>query len=198
MKEKPDTGFWRDNPLLIPVKPVLIGFCGLARTGKDTAVQFMQTYYGGVRVAFADPLKEGLKVMLGLTDEDLNFDELKDAPHDTYGISPRKMMQTLGTEWGRVCVAGDVWLRVAGRRIQREMDDGRNVYVSDVRFPNEAEFIRSMGGKIFHILRPGAKTVASHISEVPMKVHDGDVVVVNDGSISDLFESLIEAKESIE
>jgi hypothetical protein len=78
---------------------ILIGLHGKAHAGKDTVGQ-MLVGYGLDRVAFADPIKRMLIEGLGLTAE--HFDSpLKEEPIPWLGKSPRQLMQTLGTEWGR-------------------------------------------------------------------------------------------------
>ena len=62
--------------------------------------------------------------------------------------------------------------------------------VSDVRYPNEADAIRAVGGLIIRIERPGyaglTGDAASHASEVPLPDHLVDFVVVNRHSIDAL------------
>ena len=79
----------------------LIGLTGRAGCGKDTIASFLCEAHGFVQIALADPLRDGLKAMLGVTDEQLHRRDLKEAPIDWIGRSPRELLQTLGTEWGR-------------------------------------------------------------------------------------------------
>lgn len=70
-------------------------------------------------------------------------------------------MQTLGTEWGRNFVDSGLWLKIADRKIDylRILASNKNAYiegivVTDVRFPNEYDYIHKNGGAIWHIHRP--------------------------------------------
>ena len=62
---------------MIPKRlPHLIGFCGYARTGKDTAYQYLShliqkkyDFHGRKRIAFADNIKEHLKHLTDICDE---------------------------------------------------------------------------------------------------------------------------------
>lgn len=134
--------------------------------------------------------------MLGYSDTQLNGSG-KEAVDDRYGVSPRYMMQTLGTEWGRKLVNQDLWLLIAMDRISKALAAGENVYVSDVRFDNEAAMIREMGGTIIHIRRRDAQTVRPHMSETPLCVNDTDYTIYNNGTLDELLAALIEAKESM-
>lgn len=117
-------------------------------------------------IAFAKPLKDGLKAMLNLTDEHVHG-SLKETVIEDFGKSPRQMLQTLGTDWGRMMVHDDLWLIVAKRQIESWLSQGYNVAVTDVRFDNEGHMIHKLGGSVWHISRPslGEGVVNAHVSE---------------------------------
>lgn len=50
---------------------MIIGFCGLAGSGKDTAADFMVERGEGAKLALADPLKRICQATFGFTDEQL-------------------------------------------------------------------------------------------------------------------------------
>lgn len=83
----------------------LIGIAGPARAGKDTLCSYMLDNLGDdwTRSSFADPLKEMLRA-IGVDCSD----DAKAVVSDDYGVTPRHMMQTLGTEWGRNLIDGDI------------------------------------------------------------------------------------------
>jgi len=91
----------------------LIGLTGPAGSGKDTVARLLCEQHGFVQIAFADPLRAMLKAGLGLTDEHFNNREDKEAPLEWLGKSPRQLLQTLGTEWGRRQVHPHLWLELA-------------------------------------------------------------------------------------
>ena len=167
----------------------LIGLAGFAGVGKDTVAAVLARDHGYRRYALADPLREGLAVMLGLDREVFEDRTRKEAPIDWLGRSPRYLMQTLGTEWGRDLVAADLWLRVAERRIAAL---GPRVVVSDIRFDNEADWVRALGGVVWHIRRPGFGGGA-HRSESGVRVRPGDAVIANDGTLDALAARVAEA-----
>lgn len=71
--------------------------------------------------------------------------------------SPRQIMQLWGTEYRRA-QKPNYWARRVCSHISYLHDALREsrFVVTDVRFPNEAESLRNMGGKIWQIKRPGA------------------------------------------
>lgn len=166
----------------------LIGLTGAAGSGKDTAVDYLVDRYGWRKVSFAQPLKDGLCAMLGWSPEQLNDREWKETPLPSIGKSPRQLMQTIGTEWGRELVHPDLWLILARARITKYLECGCDVVVSDVRFDNEAELIRSMGGTIVHISRAGIAGVTPHASESGVTLLAADMGLLNDGTVAELHD----------
>jgi hypothetical protein len=163
---------------------ILIGIAGPAQSGKSTLagefrrlVEFRGQKYS--EQPFAGPLKRML-ASIGVDVSELS----KNAPVAFLDgrITPRVMMQTLGTEWGRSMLP-DLWLRVW----QNELDgDAHLVTVPDVRFDNEAEMIRSLGGLIIHIQRKPTTdmlAVPAHASEAGIKRAKGDIIFRNDRGI---------------
>lgn len=171
-------------------KSVLIGLAGKAGTGKDAAGAYLQTRYGIERYAFASPLKFGLQVMLGLDGRHTDGALKEIGMTEFGGMSPRQLMQSLGTEWGRSMVADTVWVDRGLAFWDRMSSEGKSVVITDVRFQNEAEMIRSAGGVIVRIVRDSAKGVAEHSSErgVPRSLVDASIQ--NNGSIKALHQQL--------
>ncbi len=75
---------------------MLIGFCGKAGSGKDTASLFFKKYDSEF-MSFAGPIKESAKILFNLTDEQLSDRVLKETIIPTWGLSPRQILQRLGT-----------------------------------------------------------------------------------------------------
>lgn len=170
---------------------MIVGFCGLAGAGKTTAAGILVAELGYRRIAFADPLKAMARAF-GLGPRELSGD-LKEAPCDLLcGRTPRQFMQMLGTEFGRDMIGTDLWLRSWRRSVEAVIaSEGHNLIVADdVRFPQEADAIRSMGGIVVRIERMGAGSASggSHPSETtPIAV---DATIVNDGDEATLRRAL--------
>jgi len=183
---------------------VVIGLTGRAGSGKSTVAARLLALYGGERLPFALPLKRLLRLFLEdqgvasalahrMTDGDL-----KEVPSDHLGgATPRRAMQTLGTEWGRCLSASlwvDAWRRSAEELRRRVSAAGETILLvaDDVRFPNEVEAIRALGGLVVRIDRPGtglAGTDGSHASET-CDLGPADGVIVNDDDLARLFEAV--------
>jgi adenylate kinase family enzyme len=160
---------------------MIVGICGLAGSGKSTAAGVLERSFDFNRLAFADPLKSMLGAV-GLTREQL-YGSQKEVVMDDLGVTPRLMMQTLGTDWGREQINPDIWVKLWTRKARALVDAGASIVADDVRFPNEIEAIRALGGVIWRVERPGTAKMA-HASENADLPYDR--LLVNDGTEADL------------
>lgn len=164
----------------------IIGITGLAGSGKDTVAAYLKASFNFETVAFAEPIRDGMRAMFGLEDKHFQHPG-KEVVLPEFGKSPRQMMQTLGTQYGRDCVNKDLWLILAGKKISTLHSKGFNVALTDVRFENEAEYVRKAGGVVWHVSRAVAGTPHAHASEAGVAFVDGDGVIDNNGSLLGLY-----------
>lgn len=164
---------------------LILGISGPARAGKSTTAMHLIDAYGFAEYAFAEPIKHMLRAGFDLTDDQLYGAE-KEKIIPWLGVSPRRLAQTLGTEWGRHQVADDVWVRLAQRWLNALPRWWPGAVFSDIRFENEAAFVRRNGGTVVHLVREDAPEVEAHASESGIEVNSGDVVIRNNGSIAEL------------
>lgn len=164
---------------------IIIGLTGPAGSGKDTVAFFLN---GFQRYSLAYPIKAGLCAMFDLSMNDLNDRDKKEVVIPHIGKSPRELMQTLGTEWGRQHVGPDIWVKLMLRRWGeiRSQPAPVNMVVTDVRFDNEATAIIEAGGTIWGVVRDASQPVARHASENGVSAALIKGVIVNNGSMSDL------------
>jgi dephospho-CoA kinase len=147
-----------------------IGLIGLAGSGKDTAAKALYSL-GYMRYAFADRVKN-LAWRFGW---DGNKDE-----------RGRALLQNIGMAGRQYDPA--TWIKYVELMIEHETDPELIVF-TDVRFQNEADYIRSKGGIIVRIVRPG-QIAEKHESELKQCEVAADIEVVNDGSIEDLHNKI--------
>jgi hypothetical protein len=174
----------------------LIGLVGGAGVGKDTVRRVLEENFDFEGLAFADPLRSMLCQLLDTVHEHrahLADRDLKEQTIDALGVSARELMQTLG-DWGRARHP-DWWVNILAQRVRHLHQAGvYRVVVSDVRFANEAEWIRGQGGEIWMIERPGLQPVRQHVSEcVQFRI---DQVLRNDGTLADLARRALDALAS--
>lgn len=164
---------------------MLIGLGSKARVGKDVSADYMVHQYGYKKLAFADPLKLAVANIFGFDDSQLNG-SFKEAIDPYWKISPREVLQKLGTDGCRVLFGEDIWVRALVRRLDPKV----NTVISDIRFPNEAIAIKQNGGILVNVIRDnsGPGTTHKHISESAMdNFTDWDHVIHNNGSFADLY-----------
>lgn len=173
------------------MKKLIIGFCGLAGSGKDTAanaiVNYANSIGGAAKLAFADPMRDML-LALGVPRKYIEERAYKEVPIPGLGRSYRQLAQTLGTEWGRVCHGEDFWVKALAMRVGACTKD--IVVIPDVRFPNEAAWI-SKDGFLVRINRPGVEPVNPHESERYVSDLPTWTSIMNDRSEQDLEEEAL-------
>ena len=171
---------------------MIVGLSGLIGSGKTTAAKHLIEHHGFVRLRFAGPLK-AMMAALGLTEAETDGD-LKHEPCDLLcGKTPRYAMQTIGTEWGRELIGPDLWIRAWLASVD-ELPPNSRIVADDVRFPNEAEAIFGLGGKLIRITRRELGTAPpqnAHISELHQL--PADTEILNNNSIDDLCARVVGA-----
>ncbi len=163
-------------------RPPIIGITGPARSGKDTAAALILARYGGYRYSFADPMRAMLRAGFGIDMEDPYWQDHKEDPIPVLGRSPRYLLQTLGTEWGRDLVTPGIWRMLATQKFE---SFGHGMVIPDVRFEDEAQLVRKHG-VLIHIERKSAAQVASHSSEAGVELGPSDLMLDNNGSMDEL------------
>lgn len=169
----------------------VLGIVGAKRAGKDTVASVLVTDLSFHRLAFADALKaiaydldpllwaNPSERLAQLVDED-GWEAAKNWP------AVRTLLQRLGVAV-RDHVHPDAWVSIVARQIDE--NPFTHYVVTDVRFPNEVEAIRSRGGQIVRVRRPEveAESIAdTHVSERLWQEVEPDVEVWNDGTVDDL------------
>lgn len=181
----------------------LIGLCGKAQCGKDTVANIYGENADYVRVALADPLKRAAQILFGLSNTWME-DGRKEQRHPYWGLSPRRMFQLLGTDAMRDTFGQDFWLRRAELTIDDLLTEGiNNIVITDIRFDNEAHFVKSRGGKIIRIVRSQHELdlvgdASTHASEAGISDHLVDWTLRNDRSLGELSEGALQLLDTIE
>src|SRR5215471_233675 len=183
---------------------MIIGLSGQKQSGKDTVAAYLVKEHGFERKAFADPLKQSVAALLGIPFSDV--DRLKDS-NRLVGVGPigepeyeqwiiyagikaltfREFLQRYGTEAHRDVFGQDFWLDYT--LPVQGFYPGRAIVVTDVRFANEANRVRELGGMVVKVHRNGDPYEQDqHRSEVID--FDWDYLIENDGTFSDLYSNV--------
>lgn len=158
------------------------------QSGKSTVANYLVNFYGYRRIPFAGLLKEMMRPLYkaqGYSDEDIHGFETIDKDAELHiGTTPRRLYQTIGTEWGRNCINESLWIRLWA---MQAMDSNCPVVVDDMRFPNEYQAVRALGGKTLKVYNPNMTRLTNHASEGALDNCDFDHTIVNVGSLADLY-----------
>lgn len=161
--------------------PTVVALTGLAGSGKSTLADYLIDRHGYVRVKFAGPLKQMARAV-GLTDDHIEG-ALKELPCSLLqGKTPRYFMQQLGTQFGRDIIGPEFWTGLWFATANDVINHGGRVVCDDVRFDNEADIVRDIGGVVIELQGRGG-IAGSHASEAGV---DADMVLHNTGSIAEL------------
>jgi hypothetical protein len=139
---------------------MIIGICGLIGSGKGTVGDIL-VEQGFTKVSFADKLKDGVATIFGWnramlegdTDESRNWREQPDdfwTQETGRNITPRIVLQEFGTECMRDGFDDSIWVSLLKKQM---LDNPGDYVVPDVRFRNEQDMIRELGGEIWRVQR---------------------------------------------
>lgn len=157
----------------------IIGLSGYAGCGKDRAYKYIREFDPEAeRFAFADQLKSEVANGWGCTSD--YIDENKD-----------RYFRVILQQWGqlrRELDGEDYWIK----KVDWEINWSRPevAVITDVRHLNEVEYVRSKGGVMVRISRPGIEAVNGHISESALDGVRCDYHILNDGTTADLREKV--------
>lgn len=148
----------------------IVGLHGAAGAGKDTAGQYL-VKRGWTRYAFADKLRaaalgvnpivvpETQARLAGVVDE-MGWDSAKRSIPEVRGT-----LERLGTQMGRDVFGENFWLNALHDQIR--LENPKAVVITDVRFPNEAEWVLEQNGVVIEVTSAETEKLAgSHASRL--------------------------------
>lgn len=142
----------------------IIGFSGLAGSGKDTAADILCANNKKYKkISFGDAVKDvataafgwNRELLQGDTVESRQFRETRDEFwSEALGkdFTPRLALQLIGTECFRNTIDNAFWVFALKHRLQHSSFEGTYL-ITDVRFPNEIKMIHDLGGEVYRIKR---------------------------------------------
>lgn len=180
-----------------------IGITGKAQSGKDSVADALQKELDySIRYAMADPIKAAMFGMFGLEtlSERTNLMQAKEDVIPWLGQSPRALMQSIGVQL-REDLSSDIWIKFLSKfcadfiELEEVFEDNNRdhplyVIIPDIRFNNEAEYIKSEGGIVIHVIKSDVPNIRQHVSEAGISSKYVDRVIENDGTLEDLNEKV--------
>ena len=178
----------------------IIGITGRKFNGKDTIANYLRDNYDYHQIAFAEPLKESCRVLFGFTEEQLYGSLKETSDPNWYNLTPRQVFQYMGTDIMRNQMTGlspefedKFWLKCLENKIKKILSEYPNdcIVISDVRFPNEVEMIKKLGGTVIRVKRPNIEnnnTFSAHASENMIDELSVDYELINDTTREELYD----------
>lgn len=149
--------------------------------------------YGYVKVSFGNVLKYVVSCIFGwprnlLEGDTIESREKEDkwwSAHLKIKITPIIAMQKIGTDIFRMYFHPDIWLLILKKQITKY----DKIVVTDIRFLNEYNMIKNMGGTIIKISRSNI-TKYSHISENILDSIEFKYNIDNNETIEELYQKI--------
>lgn len=199
---------------------MIIGICGNIGAGKNAIADFLVSEYNFTRLSFANSLKEAVSAIFGWSMDMLDgvTPEARIAREEVDqwwakrlqipNFTPRLALQMIGTNVMRDHFNTDIWVASLERKLS---NTSQNVVITDCRFPNEIQAIKSVNGQLWKVTRGiqpawvtlaelanfGDETAATELSK--FNIHPSetawigskfDVTIENDGTLNQLQETV--------
>jgi len=153
---------------------MIIGMVGLIGSGKGTVGDYLCEKYHFQRESFAKPLKDAAAIIFNwprhLLEGDTPESRIWRDQVDVYWseklgweVTPRDVLQKLGTEAGRQVFGNPLWTAALINRLVNHLPSFQSMrespfkpidfVITDVRFENEMKALRELGAKIIRVKR---------------------------------------------
>ena len=141
---------------------MIIGICGFISSGKDTIADYLTNFHEFERESFASSLKDAISVIFGwdrqlLEGRTVHSRKWREKIDPWWAdrlnipnLTPRWILQHWGTEVCREHFHDDIWIASLENKLRNL---GKNVVITDCRFPNEIKTIQQAGGKVVRVVR---------------------------------------------
>ena len=109
-------------------------------------------------------------------------------------MTPREIWQLFGTEAMRNTFGANIWIEsLYHNTLEPLLAEEVGCIITDVRFPNEAQAVKTWGGMLIKVVRPNEPVDLTHESERHIESLEADATIINDGSLDQLKARALEA-----
>jgi len=138
----------------------IIGICGFIGCGKDTVGDILVEEYGYTKISYSDRLKDTVATIFnwdrGMIEGNKPASRAwRETPDEWwseelgYDFTPRLAMQRVGTDCMRQGLDDNVWVLIVKKQLEDNPDT--KFVIPDVRFFNERDLLRNMGGEVWRV-----------------------------------------------
>jgi hypothetical protein len=185
----------------------IFSFSGRKQSGKTLLANILRDQYGFKILSFADPIKNVASSIFNISKNQLekqkdqmfrkpviltpgNLSKIHESTSIDFNLvnekfkqpvsSIRQFLQILGTDLIRK--HNPDW-HISQTKLEVDKNRHSNICFADTRFSNELEFVKSLHGETWFIIRTrGYSELSHHISERSLSFQNFDNVIVNNGS----------------
>lgn len=158
---------------------MIIGISGKKQVGKNTFANYLEEHLNTDKInflSFAAKLK-GISCLL-LNEEWVDTEEYKNSKTSIFDCTRRELLQQIGTKMREI--DEDFWVKTVN------LKDGYYNIITDVRYKNEARWIKENGGIIIRLFRDTGLN-DTHSSEIDLDdYNEFDYIVDSNCTLEEL------------
>ncbi|WP_045860344.1 deoxynucleotide monophosphate kinase family protein [Teredinibacter purpureus] len=175
----------------------IIGIAGISGAGKSTTADILKSELNLPEFTLAHPVKSACASALGISLEYfLTID--KKQYLSLIGCTVREFMQKMGDlllHQNPYALTTACGIRITQHKKQNPSSNG--LIISDLRTEEECEWLRNLGGVVFHI-KSNSQPLHPHRTEAAPPIKVGDSIIDNTtGDIDDLHEKVLAIADQI-
>lgn len=179
--------------------PSIIALCGYKGSGKDTIANYLVEKYNYKHYKISDKLKEIIKILFDLSDNDL--EEKKEKVNDKWNTTPRRLMQFIGTDMFQYKlqellpnINRDFWIKSLFTKdlMNKINNENYKIVISDLRFLHEYEIISNLyvSYSILKVKNNRIEQNDNHISENEFNQININGIINNNSNLETLYNNI--------
>ena len=181
--------------------PSIIAICGYKRSGKDTIAEYLTKNYKYNHYKITDKLREIVQILFNFNDNDYEIN--KEKIDNRWNITPRKMMQFIGTEVFQYKIqellpdiGRDFWIKslLSDKLLDNIKKNNHKIVISDLRFIHEYENLKKLNIPfiVIKVTNNRIKNIDNHVSETEHLKIPINYEIKNNDSLEELYNNINE------
>ena len=184
--------------------PNIIAICGYKQTGKDTIANHLVNEYGYTHYKITNKLRDVIQLLFDLNNND--YEKNKEVINDKWGITPRKMMQFIGTDLFQYKIQEllpnidrKFWIKtlLTDELVNKINNENFKIVISDLRFIHEYTELLNFDIKVLKVTNNRITHNDTHISENEFLQIPYNYEIKNNTDLKDLYEEINKTMKSL-
>lgn len=130
-------------------KNKIIALCGFKGCGKDFVANYLHEAYNFEHLKISTKLKEASKILFDIDDDQIEGNK-KEVIDERWNVTPRQMMQFMGTEMFQYKIQElipgcdrNFWIKSFVNAVKAHKNKNKNIVISDMRFLHEYNYLKN-------------------------------------------------------